>query len=136
MKTSYDLSAIIVYYEKYEYDAIQNLFTLYKKHLDETNLSYEIIVVIDGNMPEAIQDLKEASAGKTNIKIIKLGRWFGDATSLQAGFEASSGEKIITLPSYQQVEANEIPKLIETMEDNDMVVGWRWPRIDGFLNNI
>ena len=55
---------------------------------------------------------------------------------MQAGFEASEGELIITLPSFQQVEAEEIPKMIENLKENDMVVGWRWPRMDSFLNNL
>lgn len=136
MNKKYDLSAIIVYYQKYKYDEIKPLLDTYINNLDKTNLNYEIIFVIDGNMPEVLSEVKLLSETKKNIKILKLGRWFGDATSLQAGFEASEGDLILTLPSFQQVEADELPKMIENLEDNDMVIGWRWPRIDGFLNNL
>ena len=131
-----ELSAIIIYYEKYEYDDINPLFLDYKNHLDKTNLSYEVVFVIDGNMPEALSEVQEIAKQHQNVRIIRLGRWFGDATSLQAGFEASEGKLIITLPSYQQVEAEEIPKMVQQMEDYDVVIGWRWPRIDSFLNNL
>ncbi len=131
-----DLSAIIIYYQKYEYDEIKPLYESYKENLDKTNLNYEIIFVIDGNMPQALTEIKSIAEKNTNIKIIKLGRWFGDATSLQAGFEASEGKLILTLPSFQQVEADEIPNLINAIKGYDMVIGWRYPRIDGFLNNI
>lgn len=136
MNSKTDLSAIIVYYQKYEYDEIKPLFEDYKANLDKTNLSYEVIFVIDGNMPEVLSEVTEIAKTYNNIRVIKLGRWFGDATSMQAGFEASKGKRIITLPSFQQVEADEIPKMIDEMKDQDMVVGWRWPRIDGFLNNL
>ncbi|MCP5062398.1 MAG: glycosyltransferase [Ignavibacteriae bacterium] len=136
MNKVYDLSAIIVYYQKYEFDEIKQLFESYKSNLDKTNLNYEVVFVIDGNMPEALDEIKSIAKNHENVKIVKLGRWFGDATSLQAGFEATEGKLIITLPSFQQVEAEEIPKLIENMKDHDMVIGWRWPRIDGFLNNL
>jgi len=136
MNNKIDLSAIIVYYQKYEYDEIKSLYADYKSNLDKTNLNYEIVFVIDGNMPDVLSECQDIAINNKNIKIIKLGRWFGDATSLQAGFEASEGELIITLPSYQQVEANEIPELVKSLEGNDMVVGWRSPRIDGFLNNL
>lgn len=131
-----DLSAIIVYYEKYEYDEIKSLFNEYKFNLDKTGLRYEFIFVIDGNLPKVVDEVKSLAKSEKNIRIIKLGRWFGDATSLQAGFEASEGELIITLPSFQQVEAEEIPVMIENIKGNDMVVGWRWPRMDSFLNNL
>lgn len=136
MNKKYDLSAIIVYYQKYEYDEIKPLYEAYKNNLDKTNLNYEIVFVIDGNMPEVLTGVKELSKQNANIKIIKLGRWFGDATSLQAGFEASDGDLIITLPSFQQVEAEEIPNMVNSLENNDMVIGWRYPRMDGFLNNL
>ncbi len=136
MKKSYELSAIIIYYQKYEYDEIKPLYESYKQNLDKTNLSYEIVFVIDGNMPEVLNEVKSIASENDNIKIIKLGRWFGDATSLQAGFEASEGKLILTLPSYQQVEAEEIPKMVENLKGYDMVIGWRYPRMDGFLNNL
>lgn len=136
MNKKYDLSAIIVYYQKYEFDNIKPLFESYKANLDKTNLNYEVIFVIDGNMPGVLNEVKSISEKNQNIKIVKLGRWFGDATSLQAGFEASEGNLIITLPSFQQVEADEIPNMISNIEDCDMVVGWRYPRIDSFLNNF
>lgn len=136
MKSNIDLSAIVIYYEKYEYDNINTLIDDYKANLDKTKLAYEIIFVIDGNMPDVINDVKALAEKFDNIKIIKLGRWFGDATSLQAGFEAADGKLIMTLPSFQQVESEEISKMIENIEGNDMVVGWRWPRMDSFLNNL
>ena len=136
MNNKVNLSAIIVYYQNYEYDEIKTLFERYKTNLDKTNMNYEIIFVIDGNMPNVLSEVKLLASENSNIKIIKLGRWFGDATSLQAGFDASEGELIITLPSFQQVEADEISKMVESLDDNDMVIGWRHPRMDSFLNNL
>jgi hypothetical protein len=136
MNNKIQLSALIIYYEKYEYDNITDLFADYKTYLDLTNLNYEIVFVIDGNMPEVLDEVRTIANENENVKIIKLGRWFGDATSLQAGFEATEGNLIITLPSFQQVKAEEILKMIEQIDDFDMVVGWRWPRIDSILNNL
>lgn len=136
MNNKIDLSAIIIYYQKYEYDEIQPLFEMYKENLDKTNFNYEVIFVIDGNMPDVLSEAKSLAGKYNNIKIIKLGRWFGDATSLQAGFEASKGNLIITLPSFQQVEAEEITSMVKNLDTYDMVVGWRYPRIDSSLNNL
>ena len=48
----------------------------------------------------------------------------------------SSGNVILTLPAYQQVEASEIPRLVESLNGCDMVIARRWPRKDSFLNRI
>lgn len=131
-----DISAIIIFYEKYQCDEVMEIHSAYKSSMDETGKSYELVYVVDGNLPEIFAKLKRIGDGDEKVKIVKLGRWFGDATSLEVGFENSSGDLIITLPSYQQVDEKEIPKLIEEMHDADMVVTWRYPRVDSFLNKI
>ena len=69
MEKKIDLSAIIVYYEKYEYDEIKPLFEAYKENLDKVNLSYEVVFVIDGNMPEVLREVQEIANENNNLKI-------------------------------------------------------------------
>ena len=136
MKNQIDLSAIIVYYEKYLYDNVAELHNDYKTSLEASNLNYEFIYVVDGLLASVIDELNKLYKLGERIKVIKLGKWFGDATALQVGFEQSSGELILTLPSYKQVDEKDIPKLIQAVNNKDMIVSWRWPRLDGILNNL
>lgn len=136
MKKNIDISAIIVYYKKYSYDDVMELHTAYKSSLEAARLNYEFIYVVDGELPEVIEQLNVIYKLGEKIKVIKLGKWFGDATALQIGFEQASGELILTLPSYKQVSENDIPKLIDAVVDKDMVISWRYPRLDGMLNSI
>ena len=136
MKNQIDLSAIIVYYEKYLYDNVAELHNDYKTSLEASNLNYEFIYVVDGLLPSVIDGLNKLYKLGERIKVVKLGKWFGDATALQVGFEQSSGELILTLPSYKQVDEKDIPKLIQAVNNKDMIVSWRWPRLDGILNNL
>jgi glycosyltransferase involved in cell wall biosynthesis len=136
MKNQIDLSAIIIYYEKYSYDNVTELHTAYKASLEASNLNYEFIYVIDGKLTAVIDELSKLYNAGERIKVIKLGKWFGDATALQVGFEQSSGQLILTLPSFKQVDESDIPKLIKAVKDKDMVVSWRFPRLDGMLNNL
>jgi glycosyltransferase involved in cell wall biosynthesis len=135
-KNQIDLSAIIIYYEKYSYDNVLELHAAYKASLEVSNLNYEFIYVIDGKLKAVIEELNKLYNAGERIKVIKLGKWFGDATALQVGFEQSSGQLILTLPSFKQVDENDIPKLINAVKDKDMVVSWRYPRLDGMLNNL
>jgi len=136
MKKQIDLSAIVIYYEKYSYDDVIELHNAYKASLEAANLNYEFIYVVDGLLPSVIDELNKLYKLGERIKVIKLGKWFGDATALQVGFEQSSGELILTLPSYKQVDEKDIPKLIQAVNNKDMIVSWRWPRLDGILNNL
>lgn len=136
MKTNIDISAIIIYYEKYLYDDVTEMHYAYQSSLETTKLNYEFVYVVDGELPDVIQKLNELFSQGEKIKVIKLGKWFGDATALQVGFEHSSGQLIITLPSYKQVTESDIPKLVNAVESKDMVVAWRYPRLDGFLNSF
>ncbi len=136
MKNRIDISAIIIYYEKYAYDSVRELHTDYKASLETTGLEYEFIYVVDGELPSVIEELNILYKLGERIKVVKLGKWFGDATALQAGFEQSSGQIILTLPSFKQVDERDIPKLINALGNKDMIISWRYPRLDGFLNSI
>jgi hypothetical protein len=48
-----------------------------------------------------------------------------------AGFERCSGELILTLPAYHQINPEDIGKLVACLERKDVAVGWRWPRAGG-----
>src|SRR3972149_1534464 len=106
LKKQIDLSAIIIYYEKYSYDDVIELHNAYKASLEAANLNYEFIYVVDGLLPSVIDELNKLYKLGERIKVIKLGKWFGDATALQVG------------------------------NNKDMIVSWRWPRLDGILNNL
>ena len=134
-----ELSVIIPYSSAQKYDSPKEIYGAYKEMLDSIGLNYEVIVIIDGEQDDfkteikKVYELKEAGG---DIKIIKLARWFGEGTALSIAFEHSCGEKILTLPPYKQVEINEIPGLIDALQDNDMVTGKRWPRLDSLLNRV
>ena len=136
MKRTVDLSAIIVYYNKYSYDDVNALHHSYRTSLESTGLNFEFIYVVDVELPSVIDELNKLYQSGEKIKVIKLSKWFGDATALQVGFEQSSGELMLTLPSFKQVDENDIPKLIDAVSNKDMVISWRYPRLDGMLNSF
>lgn len=127
------LSVIIPITERH--DPITELHREYKNAIDQTGLSYEIIYVIDGEHPEALEALSSLKQSE-NITIITLAKRFGEATALNAAFSIINGEIILTLPAYHQIKPEEIPQLVETQKDYDMVLARRWPRNDSFLNRL
>jgi len=128
-----ELSVIIPVTERF--DPVIELFHEYKRGVEATGLSYEFIYVLDGAQPEALEEL--ATLQKTEkLTIISLAKWFGEATALNAAFGKATGKIFLTLPAYQQVEADEIPKMVEALNDCDMVLARRWPRNDSIINRM
>jgi len=128
-----ELSVIIPVTERY--DPVQELFYKYKQGIEAAGMEHEIIYVLDGRYPEVLESLT-ALQKTEQITVITLAKLYGEATALTAAFSKSSGDIIMTLPAYQQVEAGEIPALIRAIDDSDMVMARRWPRKDSLINRL
>lgn len=129
-----DIAVIVPVSERY--DAVQELYSAYKKALESSGYSYEFTYVLDGDFPEVLDALKQLQDQGEPLRVLKLGKWFGEATALTAGFENSRGDMLLTLPAYYQVEPSGISRLLKDAHDYDMVIGRRFPRTDSRLNRL
>lgn len=136
MKKNLELSVIIPITERNRHYDVEELYFLYKNNVEGVKKTYEFIYVLDGSFPDEFKALQRLKEKGENIKILKLAKWFGESTALSAGLENSCGEIILTLPAYPQIDENEIPKIVNTLNGYDMVMARRWPRIDGFFNKV
>jgi glycosyltransferase involved in cell wall biosynthesis len=120
------------------YDDLQELHRQYVEVLARSLDRYEMIYVIDGPIPDAEEKLRALEERGGTIRLVRLNRWFGEATALAVGFERARGDWVMTLPAYFQVEPEEITRLIESFSvgDNDLVTGWRCPRVDSRFNRL
>lgn len=128
------LSAIVPVTERF--DDVETLYRAYKRSVEATGLGYEFIYVLDGEYPDVLKALKDLRKQGEPIKIIALATWFGEATALTIGFAHAAGDLILTLPAYRQVETDEIPRLVKALDEYDMVVARRYPRLDSKLNIV
>ncbi|MBE0569101.1 MAG: glycosyltransferase [Deltaproteobacteria bacterium] len=118
------------------YDDIPELYGRYKKGLDGTGRTYEFTYILDGEFKDAWERLHALIEKGERIRIIRLARRFGEAAVLSIGFDHSAADILLTLPAYEQIDAGEIPNLLEHLENSDMVLARRWPRKDSVLNRI
>ena len=133
-KTMIDVAVIVPVSERY--DAVHELYDAYKKALQSTGYNYEFTYVLDGPFPDVLDELKKLQDDGEPLRVVKLARWFGEATALTAGFENSRGDMILTLPAYYQIEPAQIPKLLKEAPHQDMVIARRFPRTDSRLNRL
>jgi len=120
------------------HDNLKSLFQRFRKELASLNLHNEFIFVIDGDFPAARIDLAELQAANTDVvKVVSFNKPHGEAKALSVAFAESSGEIILTLPAYFQVEPEEIGKMFtEFSFEVDLIVGCRYPRQDNILNRV
>jgi glycosyltransferase involved in cell wall biosynthesis len=117
-------------------DGLADLHAAYRRGLDACGVSYEMIYVLDGPKRaerEALLALRQAGEP---IKVMQLGKSFGEATALMVGFANSSGAKLLTLPAYFQIDPREIVHLIASLDAADFVIARRWPRRGGRLEAL
>ncbi len=127
------LSIVIPVYN--EEDNIGPLFEELSTVLNRLNKKTEIIFVDDGSTDKSFIRLKEIWEKHPDlVKVIRFRRNFGQTAAMAAGFNYAHGEIIITMDADLQNDPNDIPKLIEKIEEGyDLVSGWRIDRKDKFL---
>lgn len=80
----------------------------------------EVIVVDDGSTDDTGRVAEEAGA-----RVVRRPYPFGNGSAIKAGARAARGERIIMLDADGQHDPALIPRLLEELEDHDMVVAAR-----------
>jgi len=95
--------------------------------------SFELICVDDGSKDDSAAVLAELAAARSWLKPLYLIRNYGQSAALQAGFDQARGEIVVTLDGDLQNDPDDIPRLLELMDerqDVDVISGWRKNRQD------
>jgi glycosyltransferase involved in cell wall biosynthesis len=95
----------------------------------------EFVYVDDQSTDATPQILTEIAAKDKRVAVLRLKRNYGQTTALAAGFDAASGEIIISMDGDLQHDPGDIPVMLEAYEATgcDIVSGWRQKRVDNFL---
>jgi len=100
------------------------LFARLYPALDALNASYEILFVNDGSRDASAALLREQFARRPDVtRVILLNGNFGQHLAIMAAFEASRGERLVTLDADLQNPPEEIGKLLAKMDEGYDYVG-------------
>lgn len=112
---------------------------LYKQLTEQfTRISqnYEIIFIDDCSIDGSWNVLKEFHRKDSRVKIIHLIRNFGQHNAVLCGFKYSNGASVITLDDDLQHPPEEIPRLIEKINEGFSVVYGRYePKNQNSIEN-
>lgn len=92
----------------------------------------EVIMVDDGSHDDSWKVITNLKKSYPYLKGIRFRRNYGKSAALQKGFEAASGDVVITLDADLQDSPEEIPELMKMIRDDhyDLVSGWKKNRKD------
>ena len=114
-----------------EEPAILPLYDRLTVVMEKLGRPYEIIFIDDASTDKSFDLLANLVETDSRLKVIRLRRNFGQTAALAAGFDEASGSVIISLDGDLQHEPEDIPLLLEKIDEGwDIASGWRKNRID------
>jgi undecaprenyl-phosphate 4-deoxy-4-formamido-L-arabinose transferase len=134
-----DLSVIVPIFN--EAPTLEELTGRLIATLHRLGKSYEVIYVDDGSSDDSAMLLKSLYVCHPTVKVIRLNRNYGQHIAIFAALERASGEIIVTLDGDLQNPPEEIPRLLEKIQEGYDVVGGRrlsrqdplWRKIPSFI---
>lgn len=134
--SSMDLTVVVPAYN--EAESLPELAEWIDRVCTGSSIGYEIIIIDDGSSDGTWDAVKRISAVNNRVKGIRFRRNYGKAAALQTGFEAASGDVVITMDADLQDSPDEIPGLVKMIREEGyhVVSGWKKKRYDPFVKRI
>ncbi|MFZ0472587.1 MAG: glycosyltransferase family 2 protein [Bacteroidales bacterium] len=128
-----DLSVVVPAFN--EAESLPELAEWIAKVCTSSSIDYELIVIDDGSTDDTWDVMKLLSARNSKVRAIRFRRNYGKSAALQTGFEASSGDVVITMDADLQDSPDEIPGLVKMIREDGfhIVSGWKKKRYDPFI---
>lgn len=123
-----EISVVVPLYN--EIENIGELNTRLIRVMETMEVAFELIFVDDGSTDGTFNVLEELSKMDHRIRVVSLKVNKGQSAAMAAGFSFVTGRKVVTLDGDMQNPPEEIPRLLEGLDDDDVVCGWRHDRKD------
>jgi len=118
-----------------EEDNVTRVYDELSEIVGRHQINAEFIFVNDGSSDKTAENLTAVAAEDSRLKLVNFRRNFGQTAAMQAGFDHSEGDIVVTLDGDLQNDPAEIPSMIEKLEEGyDLVAGWRKDRQDAVVS--
>ena len=108
-----------------------------RETLDALDRTYEIVVVVDGDLPVRLGEARALAEKQDDIRLYSFERRFGEGAALRAGLTAAHGKILVSYPSYHQVKPDVIGDLIQAIDDGaDLAYGARQSQHESWFNRL
>lgn len=129
------ISVVVPVYN--EEENLEELIGRLTSVLNALKQPFEIIFVDDGSKDRSVEILKQAIQKNPAIKLVRFNRNYGQHSAIFAGFAQARGETIVTIDADLQNPPEEIPKLVDKMNEGfEVAGGFRENRQDSIFRKI
>jgi glycosyltransferase involved in cell wall biosynthesis len=121
-----------------EAESLPELHAWIKRVCESHTISYEILFIDDGSKDHSWKVIESLKTIDSNVRGFKFARNYGKSAALHVGFQNASGEVVITLDADLQDSPEEIPALIDMIQNEgyDLVSGWKKERFDPITKTV
>ncbi|MFM9423366.1 MAG: hypothetical protein RIR06_1827 [Bacteroidota bacterium] len=121
-----------------EAESLPELHAWIKRVCESNAITYEILFIDDGSKDHSWKVIESLKTTDSNVQGFKFARNYGKSAALHVGFQNVSGEVVITLDADLQDSPEEIPALIDMIQNQgyDLVSGWKKERFDPITKTV
>ncbi|MGA2514923.1 MAG: glycosyltransferase family 2 protein [Thermodesulfobacteriota bacterium] len=131
---SIDISVVIPVYN--EEENLPVLIPQIAEVLKPLGKIYEMICVDDGSKDQSRRLLKKMVLEYPQIRILGFKKNCGETAAGAAGIKEARGGIVITIDADLQNDPKDIPRMLDYLNEYDMVTGWRQKREDSWVKRI
>jgi glycosyltransferase involved in cell wall biosynthesis len=115
-----------------EDESLPELYNWVKKVVSENEITHEILFIDDGSDDNSWSVIEEMAGRDASVRGYRFTRNYGKSSALQMGFQHAKGNIVITMDADLQDSPDEIPGLMEMIEEKNyhLVSGWKKKRHD------
>lgn len=131
-----DVSLVIPAYN--EHESLPELVEWIERVTREHGLRHEVLIIDDGSNDGTWGVIRDLASTRPGVRGIRFRRNYGKSAALNTGFQAASGEVVITMDADLQDSPDEIPELVRMIREDgfDLVSGWKKKRYDPISKTI
>ncbi|MBP9986545.1 MAG: glycosyltransferase family 2 protein [Bacteroidales bacterium] len=128
-----DLSIVVSLFN--EEESLPELLENIRNAFADRPVEYEVIMVDDGSTDGSWACINSLKEKYSNIRGIRFRRNYGKSAALYCGFEAATGDIVVTMDADLQDDPQEIPEMMRMIKEDgyDLVSGWKQTRHDNVL---
>ena len=130
-----DVSAVLVLSD--DGPDLEEILRQYGAEFTDRGLAHEFVLVLDGIGAERTESIRARIPEQLPVRLVQFNQSFGEERALASGFAESTGRILLSLPSYMQLDPGDVHLVLDALAaDYDLVVGWRVPRVDPWINQL
>lgn len=104
--------------------------------LEKLGADFEVIIVDDGSGDGTAEVAEKICIADNRVSLVRHSENRGYGAALQSGFKSSEKDLIFYSDGDGQFDLNELPKLLNLIDDYDIVTGYRINRSDSFIRRL